>query len=106
MAKRNATKWTAMIADWQSSGQSCQAYCRSHHVVYHQFMYWRHKLASASDVKSVPSPPKLVPVSVTSSTPNRPVEPRDLELVLPNGCIIRGVTQENVHTVGDVLRLL
>lgn len=72
-------------------------------------MYWRHKLASVPlqrDAKPVPPSSKLVPVAVTRDTPNRPIEPRDLELVLPNGCIIRGVTQENVHTLADVLRLL
>ena len=41
--------WQQHITDWQVSGVSGSAYCKQQSLVYHQFVYWRRKLAPTED---------------------------------------------------------
>lgn len=40
------THWHQWITRWQQSGQNQAAFCEAHDLVYHQFIYWRRKLAT------------------------------------------------------------
>ncbi|EBA00052.1 hypothetical protein MELB17_16858 [Marinobacter sp. ELB17] len=37
--------WQHHITDWQATGVSGSAYCKQQSLIYHQFVYWRRKLA-------------------------------------------------------------
>lgn len=37
--------WSTHINSWQASRLSQSQYCRSHELKFHQFVYWRRKLA-------------------------------------------------------------
>jgi hypothetical protein len=39
-----AKHWRHQIDRWQHSGQSQGRFCKANDLVYHQFLYWRHKL--------------------------------------------------------------
>ena len=41
--------WQQHITDWEASGVSGSAYCKQQSLVYHQFVYWRQKLAPTDD---------------------------------------------------------
>ena len=38
--------WQQQIASWLSSRLSAPAFCKLHDLSYHQFSYWRRKLAT------------------------------------------------------------
>ena len=38
-------EWTEKLADWRNSGLSIAAWCRQNGAGYHQFLYWRKRLA-------------------------------------------------------------
>jgi hypothetical protein len=48
-----STAWKVHIQDWQTTEQSQNAYCKSHDLNYHCFIYWRRKLAGPT--KSIQS---------------------------------------------------
>ena len=37
--------WKTRITNWQASRMSQSEYCRRHELTFHQFVYWRRKLA-------------------------------------------------------------
>lgn len=37
--------WADQIEQWQASGKSAAAWCREQKLVYHQFFYWKKRLA-------------------------------------------------------------
>jgi hypothetical protein len=39
----------ADVTDWETSGVSGNAYCKQQSLTYHQFFYWRRKLAPTED---------------------------------------------------------
>lgn len=91
--------WAAHIEKWRSSGLSAKAFCEQEGLVYHQFGYWRQKFSSADDS---PTESKLVPV--TLATPSK--QTSDLEIVLPNGVVIRGIDARNVSLVTSLVDAL
>src|SRR5680860_1201879 len=44
-----AQVWQQHITDWQATGVSGSSYCKQQSLVYHQFVYWRRKLAPTED---------------------------------------------------------
>lgn len=91
--------WAAHIEKWRASGLSAKAFCDQEGLVYHQFGYWRQKFSSADDS---PTESKLVPV--TLATPSK--QASDLEIVLPNGVVIRGIDARNVSLVTSLVDAL
>ena len=98
------TDWEYHVSAWQASDLSAAVYCRKHTLVYHQFYYWRQKLAtpSPSDVVA-PDFARVVP-AVTPSKPSEEVS--GLTVALPNGITISGLHAGNMSLLGLVLREL
>lgn len=96
------TQWQQHIADWQQSGLSQAAFCQSQKLSYHQFIYWRQKLAPKSDDSAVSTSPQLLPVQYPSE---RPLS-TDLILTLPNGLRIQGIHSNNLTLVRQLLEQL
>ena len=88
-------QWQAIIKQWQASGLSAVAFCEQHHVVYHNFLYWRRKLGQSVGNKLVPAVPDL-PLSMADG----------IELALPGGVLIRGIHSGNLTVAVELLRQL
>ena len=105
-SKHLKDSWFKHIRSWRDSGLTQQAYCKNHQLVPHQFWYWKRKLSESEGkhhrgkLKPVKrSASAFVPVSVVRSD-----EPsRTLEVKLPNGTCISGITQENLTIVRQLL---
>ena len=99
------TDWEQHVSAWQASDLSAAAYCREHALVYHQFYYWRQKLAtpSPSDVVA-PGFARVVPQSVMPSKLSEEVS--GLKVALPNGITISGLHAGNMSLLGLLLREL
>mgnify|MGYP000498285289 CR=1 FL=1 len=96
-------RWHAVIEEWRASGLPGKTFCNERNIVYHQFGYWRRK--HTHDQKGeAPVPTKFVPVAW--SAPKRNSFGDLLELELPNGIVIRGVTDGNVDLVNRLLSRL
>jgi hypothetical protein len=100
--KPSSTKpdWRQLIDQWQQSGLSGSQFCTEHNLVYHQFMYWKQKfgksaVSSPADKRS--SFAKVVPQAESGS---------GLTLNLPNGIVIRNISDLNVDLVGRLLEWL
>ena len=91
--------WAAHIEKWRSSGLSAKAFCEQEGLVYHQFGYWRQKFSSTD---GSPNESKFVPV--TLATPSHPNS--ILEVLLPNGVIIRGIDAGNIPLVTSLVAAL
>ncbi len=91
--------WAVHIEKWGSSGLSAKAFCEQKGLVYHQFGYWRQKFSSSNDS---PNESKLVPVAW--ATPSQ--QARVLEILLPNGVVIRGIDAGNIPLVTSLVAAL
>jgi len=79
---RSESEWRELISRWEASGQSLREFCREQEIQISSFQRWRQKLAGSSTARDF--------VSVRRSTvPPAPSASWALELVLPNGCILR-----------------
>jgi len=95
-----AQYWQGQIEAWRASGQSQLAYCKSNDLNYPRFGYWVRKFRrqGATDVRRASG---FLPVVATAV-------PGDggLSVHLPNGIELRGVTEQNLHVVEQLLARL
>jgi len=107
--------WRKALADWQASGLSAKRFCDENDVHYTGFMNWRKKLAQrdAEMVREVESSDTVgfAPVRVVgneSSSENSMVAKHAtaLEVVLPNGIVLRLASACPMKLVSDVVSLL
>src|SRR5512145_2009209 len=89
------THWQQWISRWQQSGQSQAAFCNTHDLVYHQFTYWRRKVATADATPSGPS--GFVAVQ------RRDHLAPGLILPLPSGIQIQGLTPHHLTWLPQLL---
>lgn len=94
------TQWQQYITAWQQSGLSQAAFCQSHQLSYHQFVYWRQKLVPQSDQAQPATSRQLLPVHCRSEM-NAP-----LSVILPNGLRIQGIDSHNLALVPQLWALL
>ncbi len=93
--------WSGHIQVWQRSGLSQIAYCRRENLVAHQFTYWLSKSQStAASVKSKASTSRFVPVTVVAPTSSQ------LQITLPNGIVLTGVSDQNLALVQQFIQSL
>jgi hypothetical protein len=88
--------WQQHLFDWQGSGLSGAAFCLRQNLSYHQFTYWRRKLAEGSASKAVGFARATV-MHVASM---------ELTLTLPGGMAITGLHAGNVALLGAILEQL
>lgn len=86
--------WQSQIEAWQSSGQSQQAFCRTHDLNYPQFGYWRRKFQQST----APSPTEASSGFV-AVLPTAVAAAGGLSLLLPSGIELRGVEASNLDVV-------
>ena len=59
--------WKRYIEEFKTSGMSKVAYCRTHELVYHQFLYWYDKFTKAEKTKAAKLSLQRKPVAKTES---------------------------------------
>ncbi len=89
--------WKAQIDAWQVSGQSQQAFCKANDLSYPRFGYWLRKFRQQGSVAAARRRLSgFVPVVAA------PVGD-GLSVHLPNGIELRGVSEQNLHVVEQLL---
>ncbi|WP_018405568.1 IS66 family insertion sequence element accessory protein TnpA [Marinobacter gelidimuriae] len=97
--------WQQHITDWETSGVSGSAYCKQQSLVYHQFVYWRRKLAPAEDC--LKQEQAATGFTRVVSAPGAGIGGADgLTVSLPGGVSITGLRAGNIELLGAVLRQL
>ena len=90
--------WQQQVDTWQVSDQSQQAFCKEHELSYHRFIYWRRKFECRSTENQEPPSSALVPIIYQP-----PSTAAGLSLVLPNGLELRGLSEDNLPLVQQLL---
>jgi hypothetical protein len=91
--------WKAQIDAWQASGQSQHAFCEVNALNYPRFGYWLRKFRRQGAVAAAPRQASgFVPVVASASV--------GLSVHLPNGIELRGVSDQNLHVVKQLLARL
>lgn len=96
--------WQEHVNAYNISGLSKARYCRENNLTYHLFIYWASKFSSDTGIdaaESSPSTSKLVPVLL-----NEPEAASGLQLHLPNGVLISGISAQTVGMVGALIEQL
>jgi hypothetical protein len=100
---KRAHVWQQHITDWEASGVSGSAYCKQQSLVYHQFVYWRRKLALTDD--SLEQEQAATGFARVVSGPVVSTGRVDgLTVSLPGGVSITGLHAGNIELLGAVLR--
>lgn len=105
--------WIRHIDSWQSSGLSQADYCRQHSLSPRRFHYWKDKLTSSGVIPKITpqrrtrkappvSPSSFVPIAVNAT----PTPSGELTLSLPNGIELRGITQDTLSIVEQLMETL
>ena len=90
--------WQTQIEAWRASGQSQQAFCRANDLNYPRFGYWLRKFRrqGATGTRRAPG---FVPVMAAPGDGG-------LSLHLPNGIELRGISEQNLHVMEQLLARL
>lgn len=96
--------WKNHVHAWQDSGLSKARYCREHDLIYHQFIYWVPKISAAvrSGIAATSESSKFLPVVIQ----RQQAVPAELQIRLPNGATITGISAESVELVGTLMAQL
>lgn len=94
-------RWQQHITHWQQSGQTQAAFCDAHDLVYHQFTYWRRKFAANPDQATPPRQSGFVAVQRADNNSDT-----GLTLSLPNGITLRGLSQQHLAWLPQLLERL
>jgi len=86
MASR--AEWAERVARWEASGLSAAAFAARERLAAKSLVWWRWKLRSSPSA-STASPLDFLPVRVVSPGKARPSTAGPIEIVLPNGWIVR-----------------
>ena len=111
--------WRQLLQRWQSSGQSVNAFCRTHGLSRPLFYAWRRILAkrdaavaAAAPRSNVPTPaaasPAFVPIHVRADSPAEvnPPEEACLEVLLTGQRVVRIRPGFDVATLQRLLAVL
>lgn len=100
--------WKRHVTACNDSGQSKAGYCREQQLTYHQFIYWYSQFEAQPSVfidsKSRPTQSKdttrLLPVVLRDHH-----QPHDggIQITLPNGVSISGITEQHVSVALQLL---
>ena len=90
--------WKEHVQSYQRSGQSKARYCRDNNLTYHQFIYWSALLSDQSTPAKITPASKLVPVMLSE-----PASTSGLQVHLPNGVLISGISDHSVQIVGRLI---
>ncbi|MEE9334238.1 MAG: hypothetical protein V3U65_09125 [Granulosicoccaceae bacterium] len=94
-------------AHWQAHVEACDRqglgkaqYCRNNELTYHCFIYWHAKFSEQTIKKPTPKTDssKLIPVALAQGA-----YPAELQIRLPNGVLISGISDQSVALIGQLI---
>lgn len=80
------SQWRLHLENWAASGLSAEDFAEQHGLTVHALKWWRWKIGADDARTAAANSPKPAFVEVVTA-PARTTSP--IELLLPNGCIIR-----------------
>lgn len=86
MASR--AEWVERVARWEASGLSAAAFAARERLAVKSLVWWRWKLRASSSVPTA-SPLDFLPVRVVRTATARSSTAGPIEIVLPNGRVVR-----------------
>ena len=96
--KALADYWRGHVEAWQALSDSQAAYCKSHELKYHRFVYWRRKFEGDTGRRAK----QLDGNGFATVAYDRSID-TGLTLSLPNGLVLRGICAGNVAVVRQLL---
>lgn len=90
--------WDQHVTQFQNSDLNKAQYCREHQLTYHLFIYYCAQRQTEKDESVAHQPSGFVPVRFGA-----PVQPSELDITLPNGVQINGITE---HTSALAIKLI
>ena len=99
--EERAQHWQLLIEAWQASGQTQQAFCQANELNYPAFGYWLRKFRQQDAVTASTLPRRSGFATVVAASPMD-----ELTVHLPNGIELRGVTEQNLPLVEQLLSRL
>lgn len=91
--------WRTQIDAWQASGQSQRAFCQANDLNYPRFGYWQRKFRRQIVASTERPASGFVPVVAAGMGSG-------LTVHLPNGIELRGVSEQNLLLVKQLLAWL
>lgn len=86
MASR--AEWAKRVARWEASGLSAAAFAARERLAAKSLVWWRWRLRASPSVPTA-SPLDFLPVRVVRTGTARPSTAAPIEIVLPNGRVVR-----------------
>lgn len=97
--KKNRHFWEQHVTQFMDSGLSKAQYCREHELTYHQFVYWVPQFSPINNEQvAAVTANRFLPVTLSQSA-----QPAELEITLPSGVQINGITE---HTSALAIHLI
>ena len=94
--------WRSHVNTCEQSSLSKARYCREHQLAYHQFIYWYPKFSSDEQpVAASVEKQRFLPVAI-----ELPAVPSSLQVRLPSGVVIDGITELSIPLIGAIIRQL
>lgn len=94
------THWQSHVEACDRLGVSKAEYCRDNKLTYHCFIYWHAKFSDQSVRKPTPTSgtSKLIPVALAQGD-----DPTQLQIRLPNGIVISGISDQSVTLISALV---
>ncbi len=96
-SKRSAKEWEEEVNRWRASGLPMEAYCRQHELTSHRLGYYKRKQDAIKEVETA----SFAQVSLEPSPASE-----GLNLRLPSGHIIDGISKDNLAVVSALVGAL
>lgn len=93
--------WRGVLQAQQRSGDTITTFCDAHRISVHQFYSWRRKLGRRQQARTIEGAKQstFIPVRL-------PLAVDAIEIVHPNGCIVRLKSHVNAASLQQVLHAL
>ena len=97
-AQARAVVWRQHVETWKVSGQSQKAFCLTHELPYHRFVYWRQQFEGSARRRE-----RGRTSGGFAKVVHEASRDAGLTLSLPNGLVVRGICAANVTVVRQLL---
>ena len=98
---RKQQHWLDVVRRWQQSRLTVREFCRRHRLGEVSFYFWRRTLRERGLWPEIGEAPSFLPVHVEPESP-----PAPLELVLPEGLVVRLTAGFDAVALRQLLALL
>jgi transposase len=98
-------EWEKRVQRWDKSGLSAAAFAADEGLAVKRLLWWRWKLRAAPPVPAAAAPLSFLPVHVVDSAAPPSARSAPIEIVLPNGRVVRVPPGFDPTMLGRVLTI-